>query len=73
MKQNANKNEIFWAGPHLAIINLVRPFLAIIPILQPLKTMEAFWLPGVPGIIKWGYWLEMDQYKQVPNQCYVII
>ena len=33
MKQHANKNEIFLSGPYLAVINLVKPFLAIIPIL----------------------------------------
>ena len=29
------------------MINLNKPFLAIIPILQPLTTMEAFWFPGI--------------------------
>ena len=24
-------------------------------------------------IYKWGHWLEMDQYKRVPNQCLLII
>ena len=33
MKQHANKNEIFLAGPHLAIMHLIKPFLAITPIL----------------------------------------
>ena len=43
MKQHA-KNE---AGPHLGIINFMKLFLAIGPILYPLKTPEAFWFPSV--------------------------
>ena len=35
IKQNANKNEIFQAGPHLGIINLIKLLLTILPILYP--------------------------------------
>ena len=47
MKQIANKKEIFQEGPHLGIINLIKPFLATVPILYPLKIPEAFSFPGV--------------------------
>ena len=33
MKQHANENEIFLAGPDLPIINVIKYFLAIIPTL----------------------------------------
>ena len=47
MKQIANKKEIFEAGLHLGIINLIKPFLDTVPILHSLKTPEAFWFSGV--------------------------
>ena len=46
MNQNA-KDEIFKAGPHLGIINLIKPLLAIVPILDLLKIPEAFCFFGI--------------------------
>ena len=53
MKEYA-KNEIFEAGrPYLGIMNFIKPFLATVPILQPLKTSEAVGVLVLSGGIKW--------------------
>ena len=62
-----------WLSRHLGFIKSIKPFLAIVPILYPLKTPEGFWYPGVFRRYKMSTLARMGQYKQVPNQCYVII
>ena len=46
-KQQHDRTEIFEAGSHLGITNFHNPFRAIVLILYPMKTPEAFWFPGV--------------------------
>ena len=70
MKQHAIKNEIFSAGTHLGIINLIKPFLALVPNLKQWKHFEFLMFSEY---IRWEHWVEMSQYKQVLNEYYVII
>ena len=42
------------------------------PFYNPWRHWKPYGLLVLPGDIKWGHWLEIGRYKQVPNQCYEI-
>ena len=53
--------------------NFVKPFQAIVLILYPLKTLEAFQCSSIFKGYKMGHEPEMGRYEEVLNPCYVII
>ena len=72
---------LFWAGLSLwsflswslSLSIWLSLFWPLFLFCSPWKHWKPFGFLVFPGDIKWGHWLEMDWYKQVPNQCYVII